>query len=158
MPCNQPHFKNIGKNKIAISLEIAEHSYARKTVMSLVILHSLCWTALKYTNLAVQEESYFSSSYKYKELEFVTLVGLDSVEKRMFTRRICWVFYSTGLYLLLPPSPAVLPVQSRIKVFWVFSLFFNFMQETWIVASKPAATVFLEGGKKAMTTCYKLFI
>lgn len=46
MPSNQPHFKNIGKTKIATSSETAEHSYAHRTIVSLVILHSLCWTAL----------------------------------------------------------------------------------------------------------------
>lgn len=125
MPSNQSHFKNKGKNKIATSLETADHSYAHKTIMNescnitLTLLDSNEYT----TNLVVQEESYFSISYECNELEIVTLVGLDLVQKRMFTR-ICWGFYSTGLYLFLPCSPAVIPVQSRIKGFFWFLFFF----------------------------------
>lgn len=142
MPSNQSHFKNKGKNKIATSLETADNSYAHKTIMNescnitLTLLDRNEYT----TNLVVQEESYFSISYECNELEIVTLVGLDMVQKRMFTR-ICWGFYSTGLYLFLPRSPAVIPVQSRIKGFFWFLFFFYFMQETRIVASKTAAIV-----------------
>jgi len=63
----------------------------------------------------------------------VTLVGLDSVGKSMFTRMVC-IFYSTGLYLFRPP---LFPWQHflcspELRGFWgLFALFFGGLVFFW---------------------------